>query len=146
VHTSRWEEDDEPSKQIVKSRWHDDEPSDLESQGAEEEGLRSPRHETQGVASGERGALQGGLDVALGIDTEMDIDISKSNDEDPELRKRDMLLECRNKDDFEFLKEIGSGTYGLVSKYACHASESLPLMNHATVIAENRLFIHDRPG
>lgn len=31
-------------------------------------------------------------------------------------RKRNMLLESRGKDNFEFLREIGSGTYGLVSK------------------------------
>jgi hypothetical protein len=33
-----------------------------------------------------------------------------------DVQRRDMLQECRKKEDFEILKQVGAGTFGLVSK------------------------------
>jgi hypothetical protein len=50
-------------------------------------------------------------------------DEPSASDADTAPKLLDMLQQCRNKDEiFEILKEIGSGTYGSVSKYAAWPS------------------------
>jgi hypothetical protein len=71
----------------------------------------------------------GNIDAADSHDEDIQADKSpmdEQRDDEPNIapmemapKRLDMLQQCRDKDEiFEILKEIGSGTYGLVSKCA----------------------------
>jgi hypothetical protein len=47
-----------------------------------------------------------------------------------EAERRDMLLQCRTKDEaFDLIKDVGAGTYGLVSK-----CDALPFLPHELIV------------
>lgn len=99
---------------LPKSRWLDDEADEAGDLRQDEQTAKvAEQHEIQGPETVEN------VDTPLGHATGPVADNSPMAQEAAapvHPRKRNMLLESRGKDNFEFLREIGSGTYGLVSK------------------------------
>lgn len=122
--TSRWDDhsDEEAVAKDVpgnlpKSRWLDDEAEDATDKPPDGNGGVVGAHQADHASLKPDENLVVPTEDPEGLATD-GAPLAQESAAPVHPRKRNMLLESRGKDNFEFLREIGSGTYGLVSKCA----------------------------
>lgn len=106
---------DGPAAKLPKSRWLDDEADEAAD-------ARHDNINESGMDQAEEALPEPGDNIAVPSEDPTGhvsdtATLAQESASPLHPRKRNMLLESRGKDNFEFLREIGSGTYGLVSKF-----------------------------
>jgi hypothetical protein len=113
---SRWDSDEDGAGP-PQSRWDDDSHEAAEEDGAGASGARGPaqRDGLPGLSEGAQEAVLADDDATPGVVSDEPNAASLATSL-RDVQRRDMLQECRRKDEFEILKQVGAGTFGLVSK------------------------------